>query len=80
MASSTARAVRRRKRKLAKKKVCRLCAGNVTRIDFKDTDLLSRYQTEQGKILPRRITGNCFRHQKMLSNAVKRARNLGFAM
>lgn len=76
MAKTTARSIRRRKRKLAKAKVCRLCESNVKYIDFKDVDLLRRYQTEQGKILPRRITGNCYVHQKMLRVAVKRARNL----
>ncbi len=80
MASSTARTIRRRKRKLAKKKICRLCASKVPHIDFKDVELLRRYQTEQGKILPRRITGNCYRHQKMLSEAVKRARNLALVL
>lgn len=76
MAKTTARSIRRRKRKLAKAKVCRLCEAKVSYIDFKDVDLLRRYQTEQGKILPRRITGNCYVHQKMLTAAVKRARNL----
>ena len=45
-------------------------------IDFKDVELLRRYQTEQGRILPRRITGTCYTHQKMLAQAVKRARQL----
>ena len=79
MATTTAKSIRKRKRKLAKKKICRLCENNVKHIDFKDVDFISRYQTEQGKILPRRITGNCMRHQQMISRAVKRARNLALA-
>lgn len=67
---------KRRRRKILRKKVCRLCENRVEHIDFKDVDMLRRYQTEMGKILPRRITGNCFKHQKMLASAVKRARNL----
>lgn len=80
MAQSTARTIRRRKRKLARKKVCRLCENRVSHIDFKDVELLRRYQTEQGKILARRITGNCFKHQKMLAAAVKRARDLALVL
>ena len=67
---------KRRKRKLSRKKVCRLCENRVMFIDFKDVDLLRRYQTEGGKILARRITGNCFKHQNMLARAIRRARNL----
>ena len=76
MRSRTSSKRKKRKKKLARQKRCRLCENKVNHIDFKDVDLLRRYQTEQGKILPRRITGNCFRHQKMLSAAIKRARNL----
>jgi len=67
---------RTRRRKIVRKKVCRLCENTVKYIDFKDVDLLKRYQTEKGRILPRRITGNCYGHQKMLTEAIKRARNL----
>ncbi len=80
MASSTARTIRKRRRKLARKKVCRLCENGISYIDFKDVELLRRYQTEQGKILPRRITGNCYKHQKMLCASVKRARDLAMVM
>lgn len=55
------------------KKVCRFCA-NKAKIDYKDADGLRRFTTERGKILPRRITGTCARHQKQLSAAIKRAR------
>ncbi|MBT3286091.1 MAG: 30S ribosomal protein S18 [Victivallales bacterium] len=71
---------RKRRRKVVRKKVCRLCENKVQFIDFKDVDLLRRYQTEGGKILPRRITGNCFKHQKMLTAAVKRARILALVL
>ena len=64
------------RRKISKPKICRLCENKVVHIDFKDVDLLRRYETEAGKILPCRITGNCFKHQKMLSSAIKRARVL----
>jgi small subunit ribosomal protein S18 len=57
-----------------------MCENRVNFIDFKDVDLLRRYQTEGGKILPRRITGNCYKHQKMLTAAVKRARILALVL
>jgi len=71
---------RRKRRRLDRVKVCRMCENNVSYIDFKDVDFLRRYQTEEGKILPRRITGNCYKHQKMLRAAVKRARNLALTL
>lgn len=55
------------------KKVCRFCA-NKGKIDYKDADGLRRFTTERGKILPRRITGTCSRHQKEVAAAIKRAR------
>ena len=55
------------------KKVCRFCA-NKGKIDYKDVEGLRRYTTERGKILPRRITGTCSKHQKELAVAIKRAR------
>lgn len=58
-----------------RKKVCRFCA-NKTKIDYKDADSLRRYMTERGKILPRRITGTCAKHQRELTVAIKRARNI----
>jgi len=70
----------RKRRKVVRKKVCRLCENRVVAIDFKDVELLRRYQTEKGKILPRRITGNCFKHQKMLGARIKRSRNLSLVL
>ena len=65
---------RRMKRRAAKPKICRLCENKINYVDFKDADMLKKFQTEKGRILPRRITGTCLKHQKMLSTAVKRAR------
>ena len=58
-----------------RKKVCRFCA-NKTKIDYKDADALRRYMTERGKILPRRITGTCAKHQREVAKAIKRARSI----
>ena len=63
-----------RRRTPAKPKVCRFCEATVAYIDFKDAESLSKFQTEKGKIMPRRITGTCPDHQKMLAVAIKRAR------
>lgn len=57
-------------------KVCRFCEDGILYICFKDLEILSRYVTEKGRILPRRITGTCPWHQKMLTVAIKRARAL----
>ena len=58
-----------------RKKVCVFC-GQEEGIDYKDANLLKKYVSESGKILPRRITGNCAKHQRELTGAVKRARHL----
>ncbi|MFA6816134.1 MAG: 30S ribosomal protein S18 [Lentisphaeria bacterium] len=71
---------KRKHRKVIREKTCRLCESKIFYIDFKDVELLKRYQTEGGRILPRRVTGNCFKHQKMLAAAVKRARILAFVL
>ena len=57
-----------------RKKVCSFCQDKVDFIDYKDTKKLQRYLTERGKILPRRVTGNCAKHQRALTVAIKRAR------
>lgn len=72
--------MKQRRRKVVRKKTCRLCENKIFNIDFKDVELLKRFQTEGGKILPRRITGNCFIHQKKLAAAIKRARILAFVL
>lgn len=58
-----------------RKKVCVFC-GKDNVIDYKDTNKLKRYVSERGKILPRRITGNCAKHQRALTVAIKRARHI----
>ena len=59
---------------LKKKKNCAFCNDKIDTLDYKDTSKLKRFLSESGKILPRRITGTCAKHQRMLSNAVKKAR------
>lgn len=63
-------------RKPAKKKVCAFCVAGEKTIDYKDVAKIRKYITEKGKILPRRQTGVCSYHQRELSNAIKRARNV----
>lgn len=60
--------------KRSKKKVCSFCADKVESIDYKDVAKLRKYISERGKILPRRINGNCAKHQRQLTTAIKRAR------
>ena len=57
------------------KKTCRFCADRQVYVDYKDPDRLKKFLTEKGKIMPRRITGNCAKHQRLLSRAIKRARH-----
>ena len=57
-----------------KRKTCSFCADHVEFIDYKDAAKLKRYLTEAGKIIPRRVTGNCAMHQRMITKAIKRAR------
>ncbi len=55
-----------------KKKVCMMCTGKT--VDYKDPEILRKYINEKGKILPRRVTGNCARHQRFIAQQIKRAR------
>ena len=59
-----------------KKKVCRFCVDRVDFIDYKKAEILAPFIQERGKILPRRMTGTCSRHQRWLGEAIKRARNI----
>ena len=59
-----------------RKKVCAFCVDKVENIDYKDIAKLRRYMSERAKIVPRRVTGTCARHQRQLTVAVKRARHL----
>ena len=61
-----------------RKKYCRFRRYGIKSIDYRDTDFLMNFINEQGKILPRRITGNSLKYQKKVATAVKRARHLGF--
>ncbi len=63
-------------RRIYRRRVCRLCVEKVDLIDFKDVKLLQSYVPERGKILPRRISGVCAAHQRMLGEAIKRARSI----
>lgn len=59
-----------------KKRVCSFCIEKIDHIDYKDVNRLKKYITERGKIIPRRISGNCAKHQRELTNAIKRARQV----
>jgi small subunit ribosomal protein S18 len=63
-------------RRFQRRKYCRFCADKSVLIDFKDVRTLRNYVTERGKILAARMTGNCARHQRELTTAIKRARNV----
>ena len=64
------------KMRRSKKKVCAFCSDKAEAIDYKDTAKLRKYVTERGKILPRRISGTCAKHQRQLTDAIKRSRNI----
>ena len=64
------------KKRRKKKRVCQFCADKNTKIDYKNVQKLEKYVTERGKILPRRITGTCAKHQRELTKAIKLARNV----
>ena len=55
---------------------CEFCANKVNRVDYKDINKLRKFITDRGKIIPRRISGNCALHQRQLTKAIKRARNI----
>lgn len=63
-------------RRMHRRKVCHFCRDKVDIIDWKDAKFLQSYIPERGKILPRRISGSCATHQRMLAEAIKRARNI----
>jgi len=64
------------KRRFPRKKICRFCSDKIDGIDYKDIKRLRNLITERGKIIPRRISGNCAKHQRQLGTAIKRARNI----
>ena len=61
---------------IKKRRVCRFCENKELYIDYKDEKRLGRFVSEQGKIIPKRITGTCAKHQRQLVQAIKRARHL----
>ena len=61
---------------LKKRRICRFCEEGAVYVDYKDEKLLQRFVTEQGKIIPRRTSGTCAHHQRILNTAIKRARHL----
>ncbi len=63
-------------RRRGRRKVCSFCVDKIDTVDYKEVGRLRRYITERGKILPRRITGNCARHQRQLTGAIKRSRQM----
>jgi len=65
-----------RRRGRRKKRVCQFCVDKITSIDYKDIAKLRKYVSERGKILPRRVTGNCAKHQRAMTINVKRARHM----
>ena len=65
-----------KRRRTKKKRVCEVCVGKIDYIDYKDSGKLRRFISERGKILPRRITGNCAKHQRALTVSIKRARHI----
>ena len=69
--------MRREKGRRGKKKVCSFCIDKIEQVDYKQADKLRRFMTERGKILPRRISGTCARHQRQLTVAIKRTREMG---
>ena len=61
----------------SRRKMCRFCGEDAPQIDYKDARMLRGFITERGKIVPRRISGNCAKHQRQIATAIKRARVIG---
>ncbi len=68
--------MKRDRNRRPRKRVCAFCIDKVEGIDYKESGKLRKYITERGKILPRRISGNCAKHQRQLTTAIKRARHM----
>jgi small subunit ribosomal protein S18 len=75
VATKTKRATKDRR---PKRKPCNFCADKVQDVSYRDVNRLRKYVSERGKIVPRRISGSCAKHQRMLTTAVKRARVIAF--
>lgn len=66
----------KKKKPFLRRKVCRFCTDKKLEIDYKNVKVLRYFITERGKIIPRRISGNCAKHQREITTAIKRARNI----
>ncbi len=68
--------MRRERGRKPKRRVCSFCVDHIIAVDYKDAQRLRRFLSDRGKILPRRVSGNCAGHQRQLTGAIKRARHL----
>lgn len=68
----------KKRRPIARRRSCRLCADTKVKVDYKDARLLQQFITERGRIVPRRVSGNCAPHQRAVTLAIKQARILAF--
>jgi small subunit ribosomal protein S18 len=66
----------KKRRSFRRQKVCKYCVDKIDAIDFKDAKRLRNFMTDRGKIIPRRISGNCALHQRQLATAIRRARSI----
>jgi small subunit ribosomal protein S18 len=76
MAMRPPKRMRKRKRIFHRRKVCRFCADSSLPIDYKEPKILKMFTTERGKIIPRRISGACAKHQRKVTTEIKRARTI----
>jgi small subunit ribosomal protein S18 len=76
--NNTNKDMKRPIKRVPKKKVCVFCVEKIDEVDYKDAGKLKKFVTEKGKIMPRRITGTCAKHQRILAEAIKRARFMAF--
>jgi len=67
---------KKKRRPFSRRKVCRFCADKSLKVDYRDPNSLRFFVTERGKLIPRRISGNCAHHQRQVSKAIKRARQI----
>jgi small subunit ribosomal protein S18 len=67
---------KKRRRAFPRRKICRFCADKKAKVDYRDPNTLKFFITERGKIIPRRISGNCAHHQRKVAKAIKQARQI----
>jgi small subunit ribosomal protein S18 len=68
-----------KRRRFGRRKVCKFCVDKIDAVDYRDVKRVRTFVTERGKIIPRRISGNCAQHQRQLTNALKRIRTVALA-